>query len=217
MRQLRFLAFAVISFVAALLGALLSPSTWLHKALAVALCGVLSANPALCTNNAIAVHSQEASATNPVKVETTQFSDLLADRSREFLDDNSSPSPNNPKTPSSSRETPNRSSDFLESTNQSQYIRKEFKSPIYVYYINGIRTDMESMGSQTYAVSQLTDRITSNLESIYNYSGVNKNTLDNVILLISRAIELEGYINNKIDVTDIYKKIDSWGLSAYLS
>ena len=47
MRQLRFLAFAVISFVAALLGALLSPSTWLHKALAVALCGVLSANPAL--------------------------------------------------------------------------------------------------------------------------------------------------------------------------
>jgi hypothetical protein len=104
MRQLRFLAFAVISFVAALLGALLSPSTWLHKALAVALCGVLSANPALCTNNAIAVHSQEASAINPVKVETTQFSDLLVQRSRDFDDDTPKspprPNPNNPKPPS---------------------------------------------------------------------------------------------------------------------
>jgi len=205
--------------VAALLGALLSPSTWLHKSLAVALCGVLSANPALCTNNAIISQSQEASATNPVKVETTQFSDLLADRSREFLDDTPSPSPNNSKTPSPSRETPNRSSDFLESTNQSQYIRKEFKSPIYAYYINGIRTDMEAMRSQTYAASQLTNGITSNLESIYNYSGVNKNTLDNVILLINRAIELQGYVdNNKITqvgakvATDIYKTIDSWGL-----
>jgi hypothetical protein len=103
MRKLRFLAFAVISFVAALFGAFLSPSTWLHKSLAVALCGVLSANPALCTSNAI-TQSQEASAINPVKVETTQFSDLLAQRSRDFDDDTPKspprPNPNNPKTPS---------------------------------------------------------------------------------------------------------------------
>ena len=120
MRQLRIIAFAMISFVAALLGALLSPSTWLHKSLAVALCGVLSANPALCTNNAIAVHSQEASATNPVKVETTQFSDLLAQRSRDFDDDTpKSPprqNPNNPKPPSFPNEVspdfPVRSPDF---------------------------------------------------------------------------------------------------------
>jgi len=101
MRKLRFLSIAVISFVAALFGAFLSPSTWLHKSLAVALCGVLSANPALCTNNAIAIHSQEASAINPVKVETTQFSDLLAQRSRDFDDDTPKspprPNPNNPK------------------------------------------------------------------------------------------------------------------------
>ena len=132
MRQLRFLAFAVISFVAALLGALLSPSTWLHKALAVALCGVLSANPALCTNNAIAVHSHEASATNPVKVETTQFSDLLAQRSRDFdTDAPKSPPRNNPNNsrPSSfpnevSPNTPVRRPDFddfnsTSNTNQS--------------------------------------------------------------------------------------------------
>ena len=101
MRKLRFLAFGLISFVAALLGALLSPSTWLHKSLAVALCGVLSANPALCTNNAIISQSQEASATNPVKVETTQFSDLLADRANDFGDDAPKSSPNNnPKPPS---------------------------------------------------------------------------------------------------------------------
>ena len=101
MRQLRFLAFAVLSFVAALLGTLLSPSTWLHKSLAVALCGVLSADPALCTSNAIVAHSQEASATNPVNVETTQFSDLLAQRLRDFDDDTPKspprPSSNNPK------------------------------------------------------------------------------------------------------------------------
>lgn len=126
MRQLRFLAFAVISFVAALLGALLSPSTWLHKALAVALCGVLSANPALCTNNAIAVHSQEASATNPVKAETTQFSDLLVQRSRDFDDDTPKsplrPNLNNPKPPSFPNEvspnTPVRRPDFDEAPNQ---------------------------------------------------------------------------------------------------
>jgi len=105
MRKLRFLAFAVISFVAALLGALLSPSTWLHKSLAVALCGVLSANPALCTNNAIAIaQSQEASATNPVKVETTQSNNLLTQRSGDFDDDTPKypprPNPNNPKPPS---------------------------------------------------------------------------------------------------------------------
>jgi len=100
MRRMRFLAIAVISFVAALFGTLLSPSTWLHKSLAVALCGVLSANPALCTNNAIAVHSQDASATNPVKVETTQFSDLLAQRSRDFDDDTpKSPPRANPNNP----------------------------------------------------------------------------------------------------------------------
>jgi hypothetical protein len=101
---MRFLAFAVISFISALLGAFLSPSTWLHKSLAIALCGVLSANPALCTNNAIA-QSQEASATNPVKVETTQFNNLLAQRSRDFDDDTPKslplPNPNNnPKPPS---------------------------------------------------------------------------------------------------------------------
>ena len=103
MRQLRFLAFAVISFVAALFGALLSPSTWLHKSLAVALCGVLSANPALCTNNAIAVHSQEASATNPVKVETTKSNNLLSDRSREFLDDTPPSIPQQINNPSVNR------------------------------------------------------------------------------------------------------------------
>ncbi len=144
MRQLRFLAFAVISFVAALFGALLSPSTWLHKSLAVALCGVLSANPALCTNNAIAVHSQEASATNPVKVETTQFSDLLAQRSRDFDDGTVPSSSNSPRSNSS------RSSEFLDSTvnkivspSQSssvKYVRDEFESPIYTYYVNGIKT-----------------------------------------------------------------------------
>lgn len=117
MRKLRFLAFAVISFVAALFGALLSPSTWLHKSLAVALCGVLSANPALCTNNAIAVHSQEASATNPVKVETTQSHNLLADRANDFGVDTPKSSPNNnPKPPSFPNEvspnTPVRSPDF---------------------------------------------------------------------------------------------------------
>jgi len=110
MRKLRFLAIAVISFVAVLFGAFLSPSTWLHKSLAVALCGVLSANPALCTNNAIISQSQEASATNPVKVETTQFSDLLAQRSSEFLDDSPQPVPKRsnviPSTPTTKRDSP---------------------------------------------------------------------------------------------------------------
>jgi hypothetical protein len=117
MRQLRFLAFAVISFVAALLGDLLSPSTWLHKSLAVALCGVLSANPALCTNNAIAVHSQEASATNPVKVETTKSSDLLTQRSRDF-DDQSTTSPRINQRSNPPTSDPN-----------TNFIRPEFDNP----------------------------------------------------------------------------------------
>ena len=148
MRRMRFLAIAVISFVAALFGAFLSPSTWLHKSLAVALCGVLSANPALCTNNAIAVYSQEASATNPVKVETTQFSDLLAQRSQDFDDDipKSPPRPNsnNPKPPSFPNEvspnTPVRRPDFddditASSNNRSFQTRsvkvREIKNKVY--------------------------------------------------------------------------------------
>jgi len=96
MRRMRFLAIAVISFVATLFGAFLSPSTWLHKSLAVALCGVLSANPALCNNNAIiASQSQEASATNPVKVETPQSHNLLVQRSRDFDDNSPSNTPSN--------------------------------------------------------------------------------------------------------------------------
>ncbi|MBD2152794.1 VWD domain-containing protein [Pseudanabaena sp. FACHB-1277] len=148
MRQLRFLAFAVISFVAALLGALLSPSTWLHKSLAVALCGVLSANPALCTSNAIAVHSQEASATNPVKVETTKSSDLLTQRSSDFDDDTPKspprPNSNNPKPPSFPNEvspsTPVRRPDFDDDTTiatnnrnfQSKNVKvREIKNKVY--------------------------------------------------------------------------------------
>jgi len=130
MRKLRFLAFAVISFVAALLGALLSPSTWLHKSLAVALCGVLSANPALCTNNAIIAQSQEASATNPVKVETTQSHDLLVQRSGDFDDDTpKSPprsNPNNPKPTfnrnDSGANIPVRRPDFDDDPNSNQPI-----------------------------------------------------------------------------------------------
>lgn len=83
MRRMRFLVVALISFVVTLFGAFLSPSTWLHKSLALALCGLLSTNPALCTNNAIAAtQSQEANATNPVKVETTLPSSLNSQRSR---------------------------------------------------------------------------------------------------------------------------------------
>jgi len=146
MRQLRFLAFAVISFVAALLGALLSPSTWLHKSLAVALCGVLSANPALCTNNAIIAQSQEASAINPVKVETTQFSDLLAQRSRDFDDDTPKspprPNPNNNTKPPSfpnevSPNTPVRRPDFDGNVNNIDNTQKNRSNQIIVSEFNG--------------------------------------------------------------------------------
>jgi len=144
MRKLRFLAFAVISFVAALFGALLSPNTWLHKSLAVALCGVLSANPALCTNNAIAAHSQEASATNPVKVETTQSNNLLADRANDFDTAPMTPS-NNPPRSNSSRSTellgsPSDDNKSANSGSSNSNTNSDENPKVFVFYINGIQT-----------------------------------------------------------------------------
>jgi hypothetical protein len=99
MRRIRLLAFALISFVAVLLGTFLSPCTWLHRAISLSLCGLLSFNSTFCTVSSIK-SAEEANAINPTKIETPLANIanyLLTQRSREF-DDTPSTIPTLPNT-----------------------------------------------------------------------------------------------------------------------
>jgi hypothetical protein len=67
MRRIRFVALAFISFLTALIGAFLTPGTFLHRALSIATCTVFSFNSTLCAAN-LARSSERVIAANPPAV-----------------------------------------------------------------------------------------------------------------------------------------------------
>lgn len=103
MRRIRFVAFALISFIAALVAVIFTPSTFLNRAIATALCTVFSFNSTVWMGS-LAQSSERLLAANPPVEERTisdGFGDWLVQRSREFDDDKpvSTPPSGNPNVP----------------------------------------------------------------------------------------------------------------------
>ncbi|MFB2876719.1 hypothetical protein [Floridanema aerugineum] len=105
MRRIRFLVLGLVSFVAAIFGALLVPGSWVNRVFSTLVCGIFSFNSMVCTAN-WGQSSQRVVAATPPAVENTifdGFSNLLAQRDpSEFGDPQpSTPSPqqSNPQAP----------------------------------------------------------------------------------------------------------------------
>ena len=97
-RRLRFLALALLSFIATFLGNLFAPGHLLNRLFAVALCTLLSADT-VCQTNLAQPISGRILAANPAVVEPIAQNDpQLAQRSREFDDDYDDPPPSSTQT-----------------------------------------------------------------------------------------------------------------------
>lgn len=72
MRRIRLFALGIASFVVTLIATLLSPGTWLNKAIATTLCTVFSFNSAMCTVD-VARSSERVVAATPPAIEKTIF------------------------------------------------------------------------------------------------------------------------------------------------
>ncbi|BAY25257.1 hypothetical protein NIES2100_50630 [Calothrix sp. NIES-2100] len=140
MRQMRLFFIGLVTFFAVI------SSTFWKRAIAVSLCGVLGANsPACYLVSDGRVAAGEPWAGRPRPYGTT----LVAQGVDIFSNDgggNSVPTQNdifsNPQPIKSPETDNNQRNQTLPSLNPSvQSIRNEYKSPIYVYYVNGIRTD----------------------------------------------------------------------------
>ncbi|MEK0195019.1 MAG: hypothetical protein EAZ78_08155 [Oscillatoriales cyanobacterium] len=98
MRRIRLFALGIVSFVAALMGALLAPGTFVNRALSAALCTVFSFNSTICTVNLVNWSDRVVAATPPA-VERN-ISDWLVQRAPgEFDDAPSVPPGSNPQAP----------------------------------------------------------------------------------------------------------------------
>lgn len=138
MKKLKFLLFSLLGAVAFLFA-----SAIFKRVIAISLCGILGANSPAC----YVLGQGKVMAQTP---------DLIAD-----IFDNPNPNPNsgnnnqnnqqntgifdnpNPNGNNNQNNQQNTLQDIISPPSNSsvQYIRNEFQSPIFTYYVNGIRTD----------------------------------------------------------------------------
>ncbi|MGB8685962.1 MAG: hypothetical protein WCD53_01285 [Microcoleus sp.] len=85
MRRIRIFALGIVSFITALMSALLAPGTIVNRALSAALCSVFSFNSTICTVN-LAKSSERVVAATPLAVERN-ISDWLVQRDPGEFDD----------------------------------------------------------------------------------------------------------------------------------
>lgn len=129
-RRLRFWLFSLLGLLTALLTYLFTPGQWLHRAVALALCGVLTADqvclpqepPAINPGTAVAAVPTAASEIDPQLA--TAWENWLADRTNEFDDDSTPPATPGNVTPPPFPEQPGpnqplRSPDFNDGTNSA--------------------------------------------------------------------------------------------------
>ncbi|MFB2835580.1 hypothetical protein [Floridanema evergladense] len=124
MRCIRFLVLGLVSFVAAIFGALLVPGTWVNRVFSTLVCGIFSFNSMVCTAN-WGQSSQRVVAATPPAIENTifdGFSDLLAQRDpNEFGD----PQPSTPSPQQSNPQAP----PFPQDPGPNFPVRPEFNNP----------------------------------------------------------------------------------------
>ncbi|GEM_PF-2749178 len=165
MRQIRFLAFGVVSFVVAIVGTLLAPGTFVNRAFSAALCTVFSFSSTVCTVN-LARSSDRVVAANPPAVERN-ISDWLVQRTPGEFDDAPSvpqggnnpqvppfpqdPGPNQPVRPEF--DNPNGGNPDSSTSTQSRQCDTEGK--IHVFYINGVRTNEDAYGDDWKIISSV--------------------------------------------------------------
>lgn len=124
MRRIRFLVLGLVSFVAAIFGALLVPGTWVNRVFSTLVCGIFSFNSMVCTAN-WGQSSQRVVAATPPAVENTifdGFSDLLAQRDPSEFGD---PQPSTPSPQQSNPQAP----PFPQDPGPNFPVRPEFNNP----------------------------------------------------------------------------------------
>jgi hypothetical protein len=126
MRRIRFLVLALISTVAALLTAFLSPGNWLNRVLAISLCTVMGADSTLCAAKLAQSSNRVVAATTPT-VESVVDENWVGQRSSEFDDVPASPPASNPQAPPfPSDPGPNIIRHDFDDSNQSNFSSTEF-------------------------------------------------------------------------------------------
>jgi len=124
MRRFRFLVLGLVSFVAAIFGALLVPGTWVNRVFSTLVCGIFSFNSMVCTAN-WGQSSQRVVAATPPAVEKTifnGFTDLLAQRDPSEFGD---PQPSAPSPQQSNPQAP----PFPQDPGPNFPVRPEFNNP----------------------------------------------------------------------------------------
>jgi hypothetical protein len=127
MRRIRFAVLAIASFVTVLIATLLSPGTWLNRALSAAICTIFSFNSTFCVANLARSSGQVMAANPPNQISTRP----------EFHQ----PDSKQPQTPATNPQAAPASTQTGVGQNQtSNQSRKcDTEGKIHAFYINGIR------------------------------------------------------------------------------